>query len=299
MMRRNDVAAILSVMREGTKFILSVVVGLSDDDFRAPSALPGWTRAHVIGHVARNAEALHRLTLWASTGVETPMYPDLARRAADIESSAALPASTLRRDLASTAARLEEGLLSLGDPESAAAKWHAQVRSALGRAIPATEIPWMRIREVWVHAVDLAAGVTFADLPAEVVDALLDDAVGMLSSRPECPSVQLVAVDRDRSWRLGVAEGTDAVRARTGGTGAEGAGGAGQESVRDGGTAIPAVSATAARLLGWVTGREPGPGGTVVGGTVVGDPVDGDAVDGDAVDGDTVTPALPALPPWL
>jgi maleylpyruvate isomerase len=40
-----------------------------------------------------------------------------------------------------------------------AARWEAGVRSALGRAIPAAELPWMRIREVWLDA-DLAGWVT-------------------------------------------------------------------------------------------------------------------------------------------
>jgi maleylpyruvate isomerase len=66
-----------------------------------------------------------------------------------------------------------------------AGTWQAEVRSALGRAIPAAEIPWMRVREVWLHAVDLAAGATVADLPPDVIDTLLDDVCGMLSTRPQ------------------------------------------------------------------------------------------------------------------
>jgi hypothetical protein len=39
---------------------------------------------------------------------------------------------------------------------------------------PAAEISWMRVREVWLHAVDLDVGAYMADLPAEVINALLD-----------------------------------------------------------------------------------------------------------------------------
>ncbi len=49
------------------------------------------------------------------------------------------------------------------------------MRSALGRAIPAAEIPWMRVREVWLHAVDLDADARLADPPGGVIDTLLDD----------------------------------------------------------------------------------------------------------------------------
>ena len=107
---RHDVAATVPWMREGTARLLAVVDKLGDEDLRGPSALPGWSRAHVIGHLARNAEALVRLATWAQTGVETPMYADREQRAAEIERSAALPADTLRAQLADTAAALDTAL---------------------------------------------------------------------------------------------------------------------------------------------------------------------------------------------
>jgi len=39
-----------------------------------PSALPGWTRGHLLTHLARNADALVNLLTWARTGIPTPMY---------------------------------------------------------------------------------------------------------------------------------------------------------------------------------------------------------------------------------
>ena len=200
---RHDVASTLPWMREGTTHLTRTVEKLADDDFRAPSALPGWTRAHVVGHLARNAEALTRLATWARTGVETPMYPGPDARAAEIEESATHGPEVLRRELAGTAETLDASLDALTPDQ-----WHAQVRSALGRAIPAAEIPWMRIREVWLHAVDLDAGATVADLPDGVVDLLLEDVCAVLSSKEGCPSLELVATDRERSWPLGPAVAT-------------------------------------------------------------------------------------------
>jgi maleylpyruvate isomerase len=86
------------------------------------------------------------------------MYTDGEQRSVEIERTAALSASTVREDLASTAETLDDALSAL-----TARQWHAQVRSALGRAIPAAEVPWMRIREVWLHAVDLDADATMSD----------------------------------------------------------------------------------------------------------------------------------------
>jgi len=33
-------------------------LGLSDDDTRAPSELPGWSRGHTLSHIARNADRI-------------------------------------------------------------------------------------------------------------------------------------------------------------------------------------------------------------------------------------------------
>ena len=72
-MMRQDVSVTLPWMGAGTEFLLRAVGALPDDALALPSRLPGWTRAHVVAHVARNAEALGRLARWAATGVETPM----------------------------------------------------------------------------------------------------------------------------------------------------------------------------------------------------------------------------------
>ncbi|MFJ9908956.1 maleylpyruvate isomerase family mycothiol-dependent enzyme [Streptomyces sp. NPDC101152] len=83
------------------------------------------------------------------------------------------------------------------------ATWQTEVKSALGRTIPAAEIPWMRVREVWLHAVDLSSGTTFTDLPAPLIDTLIDDITITLSTRPDCPPVRLAPTDRHRTWEFG------------------------------------------------------------------------------------------------
>ena len=195
---RLDTTVTLPRMGAGTELLARAIDALPDDALRQPSALPDWTRAHVVAHVARNAEALIRLATWARTGVETPMYPSREHRAAEIESSAQAPADVLRHEFATTAEALDAALAEL-DPDA----WQAEVRSASGRPLPAVEIPWMRVREVWLHAVDLDAGVSVTDLPPDVVDALLDDATGMLSAAEGCPAARLVPSDRDRTWYVG------------------------------------------------------------------------------------------------
>ena len=194
-MTARDLPGLFGWMRQGTD-VFTATLG-TVDDLSAASLLPGWSRAHVAAHVARNAEALGRLAAWARTGVETPMYPDPARRDDDIEISSRRPASDLRTDVAVTAAALDEALAALsGD------RWRAQVRSASGRRIPATEIPWLRVREVWLHAVDLDADAALDRIPDGVVDSLLDDVTAAFAARTDAPAVRLVPHDRSRTWAV-------------------------------------------------------------------------------------------------
>lgn len=155
-----------------TDVFLRTVDRLADDDIAAPSRLPGWSRAHTIAHVHANAEALLRLTNWARTGEETPMYESRERRDRDIEELAARPADVLRSAVRDSASRLDSEFADLTDNELA-----RPVRTAMGRVIPAREIAWMRCREVGVHAVDLDAGTTFEDLPDDFLRALIEEVV--------------------------------------------------------------------------------------------------------------------------
>src|SRR5687768_6243725 len=155
---------------DGERAVAGRLDRLADDDLAAPSRLPDWSRAHVVAHLARNADALGNLLTWARTGVETPMYPSPEARDRDIASTAALPADELRADYAAACRRFADAVENL-PPEA----WTATVRTRQGRAIEATEVPWMRAKEIWVHGADLDAGLGFGDLPAEYASALVDD----------------------------------------------------------------------------------------------------------------------------
>src|SRR5437763_13719343 len=152
------------------------------------------------------------------------MYAGRAQRAAEIEESAARPPEELRMSLVDTAEQLDAALGRLD-----ADTWQAEVRSALGRVIPAAEVPWMRIREVWLHATDLGNEKLFDEIPDGVVDLLLDDVCANLSGKDGCPSVTVAPADRNAQWRLGVGDPSATAHGR------------------------------AAELVGWVTGRLPRP----------------------------------------
>jgi len=160
----------LGWVETGTALCAAALAGLSEGDYAAPSALPGWTRKHVVAHLAANAEAIGNLVHWARTGERTPMYASPRQRAEDIEKGSRLDGAELTRWFTASAARLAAGMAALSDEE-----WRTEVVTAQGRTVPASETPYMRGREVLVHAVDLAVGLTFADLPDDFLRRLEAD----------------------------------------------------------------------------------------------------------------------------
>jgi maleylpyruvate isomerase len=185
----------LSWFSAGEQHFATALDALTDDELAAPSLLPGWSRQTVVAHVARNADALVNLLDWARTGVETPMYPSVEARAAGIEQTARQSPAELRADCAAASARLSAAFAAL--PGQA---WTAPIRTAQGREVTAEEIPWMRCRENWVHAVDLACGAEFDHVPADVLAALVDDVLAMWARRGTALDVCLVATDGGRRW---------------------------------------------------------------------------------------------------
>jgi maleylpyruvate isomerase len=185
-------------MRQGEAYFLDRLASVNDKDLSGPAGLPDWTRAHVVSHFARNALALVNLLDWARTGVATPMYPSVEARSEGIEEGARQSAAVLRGEAVAASERLQATAAAM--PEAA---WGGEIRTALGRQTIGAEVPWMRIRENWVHAVDLDAGGTVADFPSQVAVDLLDEVTGFVSGRDGCPSVILEATDTGQQWRIG------------------------------------------------------------------------------------------------
>jgi maleylpyruvate isomerase len=187
----------LEWMRDGTARLLANLAALSDQDLEAPSLLPGWNRRYLLSHVAANAGALRNLAHWARTGEERRMYASPEARDAGIANGAKLPAAELRAWVASSADALAADLDALP-----AASWDAKVITAQGLTREAREIPWMRVREAYIHSVDLGAGIVFADLPGAFLAALLDDITARRSKAGTCPALTLTAADTGRGWQV-------------------------------------------------------------------------------------------------
>jgi maleylpyruvate isomerase len=157
-------------VEEGTGLCRKAIAGLDEASYSAPSQLGGWTRKHLVAHLAANAEAIGRLASWARTGEEQRMYSSPEQRNADIEAGAKLSGEQLTCWFEQSARELAMAMEALPDEA-----WQAKVITAQGRTVAATETPWMRSREVMVHAIDLATGLTFAGLPEDFLAALRED----------------------------------------------------------------------------------------------------------------------------
>lgn len=196
---RTDTGQTLAWSREGMQAVLSAVAALPDAGLREPSRLPGWSRAHVLAHLARNADALVNLLIWARTGVETPMYASRARDS-DIATGAALPPGRLRVEL-----ELSEAGFQAASEQLPSVGWAAVVRTGQGRQVTADQVPWLRAREAWLHLVDLGVGVETTEFPPLLVDELLAEVTASFSGRPGIPSLLLGESGSPRTWSV---EGT-------------------------------------------------------------------------------------------
>ncbi|WP_227997973.1 maleylpyruvate isomerase family mycothiol-dependent enzyme [Nocardia australiensis] len=180
----------LDTVAEATTRLLETVRGL-DADLTVPSLLPGWSRGHVLAHLARNADSLVNLLNWARTGIETPQYASISGRDADIEAGAPRPLPEQLADNTTAANRWLDLARSL--PADA---WSATVRTRQGNSIAATEVIWMRLQEVEIHHADLAAAYQPADWPADFVTRLLPRAAADLTkAAPATPTFEIRATD--------------------------------------------------------------------------------------------------------
>jgi maleylpyruvate isomerase len=217
-----DPLVLLGDVDKATSRLLATAASL-DGDPTAPSLLPGWSRGHVLTHVARNADGLANLLTWAHTGVVTPQYGSRDQREADINAGARRPWEALVEDIRESAERFARAAEVLSP-----SAWALHLDTAPGERSEVALIPWRRLREVEVHHVDLAADYTPADWPESFAHRVLHEVAGGLED------VSLTV----RPDSLG-----HAVRVGAGGP--------------------PEVRGPAHELAAWLAGRSPGRGLTI------------------------------------
>ena len=176
---------------------------ITGPDLRAPSLLPGWSRAHVLAHLARGADAMRNLLLGARAGQDRPAYASPEARDADIGTSAAAGATELVEDLAGSAMALRTVARQLPDDA-----WRYQVRVLDGPHFPASQLLTRRLAEVELHHCDLGIGYGHDQWSAAFAAMELDEpmrsqrAERLGYSQPESVRARSMA-RKIRPYRLG------------------------------------------------------------------------------------------------
>ena len=159
-----------------TQRLLDDARTIPEASLRAPSRLPEWTRAHVLAHMARGADAMRNLLIGARSGQDRPAYASAQARDADIERGAAMTAEELMADLADSAMALRAIARQLPDQA-----WQVRVRVLDSAPFPAAGLLTRRLVEVELHHCDLRTRYSPADWPAAF--AAMDLAEPMRSQR--------------------------------------------------------------------------------------------------------------------
>lgn len=195
-------------MATGTPDVLALIPGHTErllatarslDDPGAPSLCEGWSRGHVLSHVARNADGLVALVGALVDRTGATMYASRPARDAEIDAGADRAVPELVTDVEQTASTLALELPRLG-PEHGDRPLERTPGEIRGTA---ADIPLMRLREVVFHHVDLDAGFGFDDVEPDLVRLFLDEEVQRVREAGDAPDVTLATPDGDQ-WTIGL-----------------------------------------------------------------------------------------------
>ncbi|RFU83440.1 maleylpyruvate isomerase family mycothiol-dependent enzyme [Streptomyces triticagri] len=186
----------LALVREATERLLTAAAKTDEAGVTGSSRLPGWTRGHVLTHLARNGDALVNVLSGR------PMYASAEARDSDIEQGADRPLAEQLDDVRETAARFQDA--ATGYPD-----WTRIVELRGGVTDTASRIPFRRLVEVELHHVDLGIGYELEDLPAEFTEREIDFLADRFAGNAAVPRIQITASGVGQ-WSTGRPDG-DAV----------------------------------------------------------------------------------------
>ncbi|WP_428955393.1 maleylpyruvate isomerase family mycothiol-dependent enzyme [Streptomyces sp. cg35] len=215
-------------VREATDRLLTAVDSLDNAAVAESSRLPGWSRGHVLAHLARNADALVNVL------AGRPMYVSAQARDADIERDAPRELRAQVDDLRESAERFR----GVGAED---ADWSRTVELRNGVKDTASNVPFRRWIEVELHHVDLGIGYELEDLSPEFTQREINFLAKRFRDHSGLPPL-LIKQDDGRMISTGAVQALSL------------------EEIEDG--AVPplgiVVRGRQADLLGWLSGRRDG-----------------------------------------
>ena len=184
-------------MQRESGMVMATVTSLNDDELSTPTKCAGWTRAHVIAHLALDAEAMTNLATWAATGREHPDYASKEERNAGIEAAAGQSAAELAGALARANDRLVAALEALKDGAQV-----PTLPTLLSGEANAFSLPARRTTELIVHHDDLDTTWEWHEADPEAILDAIEVCVLRLQASPDSPGLQIVAGEGEE-WIVG------------------------------------------------------------------------------------------------
>lgn len=142
---------LLEELRRAAGVVVGITAALSEEDVKAPSELPGWTRGHVLAHLSGIANAMARQLESAARGDSIELYDGgFEGRTRAIEMAAG---HTLAEHRADVDAALDRALHAFETLD--AAGWQVPISYRGGVVFDGGLALW---RELTIHASDLGTG---------------------------------------------------------------------------------------------------------------------------------------------
>jgi len=181
-------AMVRTSRHEATQSLLGDTIGITDEQWNQPSRLPGWTRAHIATHLARNADAFVRIMDQLREGRPTNLYDSQADRREEIERGSERTALELQVDLDASAGRLHSQL-----PELMLLPPDRLVKLTPTLTVRLDRLPIARLGEVVLHHIDLDIGFSYQNIENHVAAWLLAFNTDRIGRNSAYPAMRIVA----------------------------------------------------------------------------------------------------------
>ncbi|MDR1790807.1 MAG: maleylpyruvate isomerase family mycothiol-dependent enzyme [Propionibacteriaceae bacterium] len=159
--------------------LLGDAITLTETAWHQPSLLPGWSRAHVVTHLARDADAYRQLLRNPALGFDLGSDEERFRA---LESGADRNALSLLEDLDNAMGRLADAAADVTD-------WNRPVR-IFTETYPLSFVSALRLHETLIHHLDLKVGFN-PDAINETAAALLLHLAIHLRRKSATPTIHI------------------------------------------------------------------------------------------------------------